>query len=53
MFPEGIKNKEGKFLTEVEKFGDDKFGHAQLGGVGNYLKNLIVNSGITTRVEAP
>lgn len=49
---EGIKNKEGKFLTEVEKFGDDKFGHAQLGGVGNYLKNLIVNSGITTRVKA-
>lgn len=49
---EGIKNKEGKFLSEIPQFGDDKFGHAQLGGIGNYLKNLIVNSGITTRVKA-
>ncbi len=29
----------------------DKFGHSQLGGVSNYLKNLIVSSSITTRVK--
>lgn len=49
---EGIRNSDGKFVTEVEKQQHDTFGHAQLGGVGNYLKNLIINSGITTRVKS-
>ncbi|MBU3132216.1 6-phosphofructokinase [Clostridium gasigenes] len=48
---EGIRNAEGTFVTEVEK-QHDTFGHAQLGGVGNYLKHLIINSGITTRVKS-
>lgn len=48
---EGIRNAEGKFVTEVEK-QHDIFGHAQLGGVSNYLKHLIINSGITTRVKS-
>ncbi|WP_291647883.1 6-phosphofructokinase [Clostridium sp.] len=49
---EGIRNSEGKFITEVEKQSHDKFGHAQLGGVGSYLKNLIIQSGITSRVKS-
>lgn len=49
---EGIRNSEGKFITEVEKQAHDKFGHAQLGGVGSYLKNLIIQSGITSRVKS-
>lgn len=49
---EGIRNAEGKFITEVEKQQHDNFGHAQLGGVANFLKHLIINSGITTRVKS-
>lgn len=49
---EGIRNSEGKFITEVQKQEHDTFGHAQLGGVGNYLKNLIIAAGITKRVKA-
>ena len=49
---EGLKNKDGKFLTELECSSQDKFGHAQLGGVGEYLRQLILNSGITSRVKA-
>jgi len=49
---EGIKNSEGKFITETDKLNNDNFGHAQLGGVGNYLKNLIINAGITKRVKS-
>ncbi|MBD7914182.1 6-phosphofructokinase [Clostridium sp. Sa3CUN1] len=49
---EGLRNSEGKFITEVESQSHDKFGHAQLGGVGSYLKNLIINSSITTRVKS-
>lgn len=48
---EGIKNSAGKFITEVKQ-EHDKFGHAQLGGVANYLKHLIINAKITTRVKA-
>jgi 6-phosphofructokinase 1 len=49
---EGIKNAEGKYISEiVPQGGHDNFGHAQLGGVAGYLKSLIVNSGITTRVK--
>ena len=49
---EGLRNSEGKFITEVESQAHDKFGHAQLGGVGAYLKNLIINSSITNRVKS-
>ncbi|MBE6052611.1 MAG: 6-phosphofructokinase [Clostridium sartagoforme] len=49
---EGLRNSEGQFITEVKSQAHDKFGHAQLGGVGNYLKNLIINSGITNRVKS-
>ena len=49
---EGIRTAEGKFVSEVESQAHDKFGHAQLGGVGTYLKNLIISSGITDRVKS-
>ncbi len=49
---EGIRNSEGKFISELESSAQDKFGHAQLGGVCNYLKNIIIKRGITTRVKA-
>ncbi|MGL5380897.1 6-phosphofructokinase [Clostridium sp.] len=49
---EGIRNAEGQFVTEIKSQAHDKFGHAQLGGVAAYLKNLIINSGITNRVKA-
>jgi len=39
---EGLKNEKGEFLRASSKELDtDKFGHAQLGGVGEYLTNLI------------
>lgn len=49
---EGLRNSEGKFITEITSETHDKFGHAQLGGVGAYLKNLIISSGITKRVKS-
>lgn len=49
---EGIRDKNGKFISELQCASQDKFGHAQLGGVGNYLKNLIIESGITSRVKS-
>lgn len=49
---EGIKDSEGNYLSEISPQGaHDNFGHAQLGGVAGYLKSLIVNSGITSRVK--
>ncbi len=36
---EGIKNSNGKFLTESDSI--DAFGHSQLGGVAPYLADLI------------
>ncbi|WP_294372764.1 6-phosphofructokinase [uncultured Clostridium sp.] len=49
---EGIRDKDGKFISEFECVSQDKFGHTQLGGVSNYLRNIILDSGITTRVKA-
>ena len=49
---EGIRTAEGKFVAETAAEAHDKFGHAQLGGVGDYLKNLIINAGITNRVKS-
>lgn len=49
---EGLKTKDGKFLTEFNCVSQDKFGHTQLGGVGQHLRQLILDAGITTRVKA-
>ncbi len=49
---EGIRDKDGNFISEFECVSQDKFGHAQLGGVSNYLRMLILNEGFTTRVKA-
>lgn len=49
---EGIRTADGTFLGEMGSTGLDKFGHAQLGGVCNYLKNLITDSGVCKKVRA-
>lgn len=49
---EGLKTENGKFLTEMNVVSQDNFGHSQLGGVGQYLRELILSAGITTRVKA-
>ena len=49
---EGIRTKDGKFVTETKALNHDTFGHSQLGGVGEYLKQLIIEAGITNRVKS-
>ncbi|MDR3596269.1 6-phosphofructokinase [Clostridium sp.] len=49
---EGIKDKDGKFISEFECTSQDNFGHTQLGGVSEYLRMQILEAGITTRVKA-
>ncbi|WP_238917937.1 6-phosphofructokinase [Clostridium sp. YIM B02555] len=49
---EGIKDKDGKFISELNCSAQDNFGHAQLGGVSDYLKRLILEAGITKRVKS-
>lgn len=49
---EGLRTQDGKFLTELDCVSQDTFGHVQLGGVSQYLRSLILNSGITNRVKA-
>jgi 6-phosphofructokinase 1 len=49
---EGVRDKNGKFVSEFECVSQDTFGHAQLGGVSNYLRALILEQGFTTRVKA-
>lgn len=49
---EGIRDASGKFISEFDCVSQDNFGHAQLGGVSNYLRHLILDAGITTRVKA-
>lgn len=49
---EGIKNEKGEFIVESEAMPHDEFGHKQLGGIGDLLKEVIINSGITSRVKA-
>lgn len=49
---EGIRDKNGKFVTEMESSAQDKFGHAQLGGVGQFLRQCIIDAGITSRVKS-
>ena len=48
---EGIRTKEGKFLGEMGATCLDKFGHAQLGGVCAYLKNLILTTSTAEKVR--
>ena len=39
---EGLRDEKGEFLTASGRTGDtDAFGHKQLGGVGEYLVNLV------------
>jgi len=39
---EGIKDAEGTYIAESKQaFGNDMFGHGQLGGVGKKLENLV------------
>lgn len=49
---EGLVNEKGEFLAQATTSAHDKFGHAQLGGVGNFLKAIIIDAGITNRVKA-
>ncbi|MEW9122941.1 MAG: 6-phosphofructokinase [Thermotaleaceae bacterium] len=50
---EGIKDEQGKFLFQLNKpEKHDAFSHVQLGGVSNYLKHVIMENGITSRVKA-
>lgn len=52
---EGLKDESGKTLVESTKSVDtDEFGHAQRGGVGEYLGGLIKeNLGIKARADKP
>lgn len=49
---EGLRNSEGRFVTEFDCVSQDTFGHAQLGGVSNFLRQAILDAGISTRVKA-
>lgn len=49
---EGIKDESGGYLFESNSScTHDSFSHVQLGGVGNCLKKLIIENGITSRVK--
>ncbi|MBU3181536.1 6-phosphofructokinase [Clostridium psychrophilum] len=48
---EGIRTKEGIFLGEIGEVCLDKFGHAKLGGVCAYLKNLIQTTNTAEKVR--
>lgn len=49
---EGLKDNEGKYLSEMKTPNThDEFGHAKLGGLGGYLKSVIDEAGITSRVK--
>jgi 6-phosphofructokinase 1 len=52
---EGLKDEKGEFVKASNKQIDtDKFGHAQLGGVGDYLVSLIAeNLKIKARFDKP
>lgn len=42
---EGLKDKDGKYITASDRAIDtDRFGHKQLGGVADYLCNIIANN---------
>lgn len=48
---EGIKNAEGRYIGEFAPSSTDLFGHAQLGGVGSMLANM-VNAEFGIKVRA-
>ena len=49
---EGLKDSTGKYLSEMETSNEhDEFGHAKLGGLGGYLKSVIDEAEITSRVK--
>lgn len=48
---EGIRTADGTFLGEMNACGFDKFGHAQLGGVCNCLKNLLKEHNVCTKIR--
>ncbi len=48
---EGIKNAEGRYIGEFAASTTDLFGHAQLGGVGSMLANMI-NAELGIKVRA-
>lgn len=49
---EGLRDKNGTFLSTISTSTHDNFNHVQLGGVSNYLRQLILNANITTRVKS-
>ncbi len=52
---EGLRDEKGEFVKASSKRSDtDKFGHAQLGGVGDYLANLVSeNFKLKVRCDKP
>ncbi|MGH7144128.1 MAG: 6-phosphofructokinase [Planctomycetota bacterium] len=52
---EGLKNPQGNYLAEDKgQFGKDAFGHAQLSGISDVLKNVIeAKVGIKARICRP
>jgi 6-phosphofructokinase 1 len=52
---EGLRDEKGNFVkASTKQIDTDKFGHAQLGGVGDYLANLISeNLKIKARCDRP
>jgi 6-phosphofructokinase 1 len=52
---EGLRDENGEFVKASSKQIDtDNFGHVQLGGVGDYLVNLVAtNLGIKARCDRP
>lgn len=52
---EGLKDKSGAYITASSRAIDtDRFGHRQLGGVGDYLCNLVASGlGIKARHDKP
>lgn len=50
---EGVRYEDGEFVAKaVTNSNHDKFGHSQLGGVGQKLRAMILESGITKRVKS-
>lgn len=49
---EGLRDKDGNFLSTIKSSCHDNFNHTQLGGVGNYLRQLILDAKITSRVKS-
>ncbi len=48
---EGVRLSDGSFLAATKAHAHDTFGHAQLGGAANALKNIIEDSGLTKRIK--